>query len=960
MRISLTIKVFILFSSLTAMTLVLSFVSYSGFKENQSATQRIVSLKEFLVQVEKLKTFTAQVKTHQQIDQKLIFGRVISDTQTRVLTILNEYWELPLTLRARMDGLPDLLNSYHKAFIELFEKTAANRHIPEGNRQIFEALNNEGTQLGKEKSVAFYRWIHEIWLLTMPVIHNHDISKFPRLKSLLAEMGRVFKNDNIDSLLEQLVNNLEIYYVNNLAIENRQQFLQKTSEQFFKLANDGIDQVQKNSVALQQNNSALIFWASLLAIGLNIFLWTISSRYFKRFIRTHKKTIQAIEADEDLFDFPIVANDEIGDLSLAMIELGKNLAKSKKRYRMLFNQAVDTILVLTIDGHILDVNQQACKSLGYDRLDLLNFSAEKIIGAEGFKANPENPWEKMNRGERVTIYDDFRRIDKTVFPVELRMGLIEADEYDSPEGKINIPEGKIVLVFARDISERKKAEKSLRESEALYRSMMETMQDPVYICSPDLRIEYVNPAMAKRIGSDAIGRMCYEVLHGLSEKCIWCRFDLVNDKKHYTSEIISPKDERAYHISSSPIVHQDGSISKLTICRDVTELKRLEVQLVQAQKMESIGTLAGGIAHDFNNILFPILGYTEMLLEDIPETSRHREKLEQVSASALRAKDLVRQILTFSRQELGELKLMQIQPVIKEALKLIRASIPATIDIFQDIPSECGPIKADPIQIHQVVMNLATNAYHAMQEKGGELKVILREVFISGQEVLSPEMKPGQYNCLTVSDTGIGMNKQLIEKIFDPYFTTKEKGKGTGMGLSVVHGIIKGMEGAMEVTSTPGKGSEFHIFFPVAEDVTQDHKLVSPALLQGGNEHLLVVDDEVSIVRMVTDILQRLGYRITAKNSSLEALKTFEADPYKYDLVMTDLSMPKMPGDELAFELLKIRSDIPIILNTGFSEQITPDLARRMGIKGMLRKPVLRTEMAELIRRLLDQQDMRN
>jgi len=247
--------------------------------------------------------------------------------------------------------------------------------------------------------------------------------------------------------------------------------------------------------------------------------------------------------------------------------------------------------------------------------------------------------------------------------------------------------------------------------------------------------------------------------------------------------------------------------------------KQLEIQLQQARKMESIGILAGGIAHDFNNMLFPILGYTDLILADLPEDSPLRDNLKEVYASALRARDLVKQILTFSRQGTSELKLMKLQPIVKEALKLIRSLIPTTIDIKQDIRSDCGIIKADPTQIHQIVMNLTTNAYHAMEDNGGEMTVSLKKIELGKYDIISPDMEPGVYACLTIADTGIGMDKDMIEKIFDPFFTTKEQGKGTGMGLSVVHGIVKKMGGAIQVYSKPGEGTTFHVYFPVEKEI---------------------------------------------------------------------------------------------------------------------------------------------
>jgi len=502
---------------------------------------------------------------------------------------------------------------------------------------------------------------------------------------------------------------------------------------------------------------------------------------------------------------------------------------------------------------------------------------------------------------------------------------------------------------------RYRVEEKLKESEEKYRSMMESMDEAVYICSPDFHIEYMNPAMIKRTGYNASGESCHKVMHGLDEKCPWCVIEKVTLGESINYEIVSPKDDRIYNISNSPIFHNDGSISKLTMFRDITKIKKMEQNLQQSQKMESIGTLAGGIAHDFNNILFPIVGHSEMLLEDVAKDSPFQEGLNEIYTGALRAKELVKQILTFSRQENNELKLMKMQPIVKEALKLIRSSIPATIEIKQDLDVSCKVIKADPTQIHQIVMNLATNAYHAMEEAKGVIKVILKEIELTKLDLLNPDMKPGTYNCLTVMDTGIGMNKDLLEKIFDPFFTTKDKKKGTGMGLSVTHGIVKSMAGAIQVKSEPGKGTEFNVYFPVEKKSYKKSETIIEEHVPGGTEKILLIDDEIVIIKLVKQVLERLGYQVTSHSHSLEALEAFRKNPNNFDLVITDMAMPTLAGDKLSAELLKIRSEIPILLCTGYSETLSEEEAASLGIKGFLLKPIVMKDISQKIREVLDE-----
>jgi CheY-like chemotaxis protein len=384
------------------------------------------------------------------------------------------------------------------------------------------------------------------------------------------------------------------------------------------------------------------------------------------------------------------------------------------------------------------------------------------------------------------------------------------------------------------------------------------------------------------------------------------------------------------------------------------ERKKFEAQLHQVQKMEAIGTLAGGIAHDFNNVLYSIIGYTELTMDDVPEGSLAQKNLTEVLKGAMRAKDMVRQILAFSRKDDIQKKPVKIQPVVKEALKLLRSSIPTTIEIRQSIDENCGPVLAASTQIHQVVMNLATNAYQAMREKGGLLELTLMEEKI-GSDDSNPDLHPGTYLKLTVSDTGHGMNSVVMKKIFDPYFSTKGPGEGTGMGLAVVHGIVKSHGGDIKVFSKLGEGTTFHVYLPLIEARPVEPKTVPAGPTPTGTEHILFVDDEEPIVRMIQQILERLGYQVTSRTSSVEALEAFKAKPDEYDLVITDMTMPNMTGIELAPRLREIRSDIPIIMCTGFSETIDEDRAKNMGILAYIMKPFLIDEIAKTIRKVLDE-----
>jgi signal transduction histidine kinase/ActR/RegA family two-component response regulator len=407
-------------------------------------------------------------------------------------------------------------------------------------------------------------------------------------------------------------------------------------------------------------------------------------------------------------------------------------------------------------------------------------------------------------------------------------------------------------------------------------------------------------------------------------------------------------------ISGAPYWGRDGNpVGSVINLRDISGQKKMEAQLQQAQKMEAIGTLAGGIAHDFNNILTPIIGCTELSLDDVPRETVLYENLQQILQAGIRAKDLVQQILTFSRQADQELKPLRVQTIVKEVLKLTRSTLPSTIEINQYISNKCGLVTADSTKVHQIAMNLITNAYHAMDE-GGKLNVTLKEVELGADDMKDSSMTPGPYVCLTVADTGIGMEQPVLDRIFDPYFTTKEKDKGTGLGLAVVHGIVKSYGGDIWVYSEPGEGTTFHVYLPVIRSRVGTEEIEAVTPVQKGTERILLVDDEKPIVRMETQMLEGLGYHVTTRTSSIEALEVFMANPDKFDLVITDTTMPNMTGVQLSQKLLEIKPDFPIIICTGFSEKIDDEKAKAMGISGYVTKPVVKSELAKTIRVVFD------
>ena len=618
---------------------------------------------------------------------------------------------------------------------------------------------------------------------------------------------------------------------------------------------------------------------------------------------------------------------------------------SESNFRLLVENSRDFILFIRReDGRILEANTAATAAYGYSRDELLKLRVQDLREPDTIGLVPDQMAKADAEG--ILFETIHQRKDGTTFPVEV-----------SSKGA-NINGMRALISVGRDITERKRSEAELRR----LATAIEQAAEMVVITDERAEIVYANPAFEKITGysrMEVLGKnpqilKSGEHDHGFYQK-MWAA--LSAGKTWHGRFVNKKKDGSLYteEATISPVLDPTGNIiNYVAVKRDITKEQELEQQYLEAQKMEAIGTLAGGIAHDFNNILAIILANAQILEFSGAISSESKETLNQIIIASKRARELVRQILAISRRGRQEKIIMNLKPIVKETIGLLRASLPATIRLEAHIAADTGMLLADPTQMQQVLMNLCTNAAHAMEKEGGTLKVTLSDTHIGQNDApLEPDYPPGEYVKLTVSDTGHGMQPWILKRIFEPYFTTKETGKGTGLGLSVAHGIVKSHGGAVKVSSVVRKGSVFEIYLPrVKGEAAETDKFDMPLLT--GTGRILFVDDEPSLTLMGQKILGQLGYRVQTTNSSVEALEIFRSKPNEFDLVITDLTMPELTGINLAKALLAIRPDLPIVLCTGFSDQVNEEMLQSMGIRGLMLKPLTIHELAHSVRMAIE------
>ena len=648
---------------------------------------------------------------------------------------------------------------------------------------------------------------------------------------------------------------------------------------------------------------------------------------------------------------PFVRNEQFVGLRGLMIDMTEHkkaetaLKASEKTLKSIF-RAAPIGIGLVSNRVIKQVNDRFCHMLGYSPDELIGQNVRFL-----YPSQEEYEWVGREKYEQIT--------DKGTGSVETRLlckygRVIDVLLSSTPLEPTDLIKG--VTFTALDITERKKAEE---QREHLFNLSI----DMLCVAGFDGRFKQLNPAWSQTLGwtgEELMAKPLLDLVHPEDMDATAAAGEKLTKGQtiHAFENRYKAKDGSYRWMSWNAIPRLEKQLI-YAVARDVTnqkiieqERKKLEIQLCQSQKMEALGTLAGGIAHDFNNVLSAIMGYSELTLLGVPETETAHKYVKLTLHAANRAKDLVKQILTFSRYTESQRIAVEITPVVKEVLKLVRSSLPTTIEIRQDIETAAGCVLADTTQIYQVIMNLCTNAAHAMKGKGGIIEVKLSEITLDKNSI-NKMLAPGKYLQLTVSDTGHGMNKQTLERIFEPYFTTKKPGEGTGMGLAVAHGIVKNHGGDIKVYSELGMGATFYVYLPITAENTETEQSLMRNV-PAGAESILYVDDEELLVDIGQQMLKRLGYSVSVRTNGLKALEDIRTSPYDYDLVITDQTMPKITGAELARKIMQIRPDLPVIICTGFSESITAEEAEEIGVKAFLMKPLALQDLGRIIRKILD------
>lgn len=620
------------------------------------------------------------------------------------------------------------------------------------------------------------------------------------------------------------------------------------------------------------------------------------------------------------------------------------LRKNETEYRMLANLSHEAILIHDM-GKLIFANNQLYDMAGYSEQELREGN---IIEIAFPPEAVEVVRQKIVREDTTPYETTVRRKDGSALPIEIR------PDYINFQGK------KLRTAVIRDLTEAKKNQQIIRESEERFKSVFSESGLGMALLNPNGQITEVNRAICTILGyteEEMLTLKLNDIAHpddrvmfaDIWEQTLQGNFDHIELEKRF----LHKSGQTLYAIFNISAIKDEDKALRYSLLQvnDISERKSIESQLRQSQKMEAIGTLAGGIAHDFNNILSSVIGFCELSMDLVQPEEEIHENLSEIYSAGKRAKELISQILLFSRQSYDDLGPVMVKPIVEEVIRLFRATIPTNINIRYSLKSQ-GSIIGNAIQIHQVIMNLCTNGAQAMEESGGTITVTLEEAGADAVRSNFPDLLPCGHIILKISDTGTGIAPDSIASIYEPYFTTKEVGKGTGLGLSMVHGIVKNYGGEIAVKSEVGEGTSFTLYLPLTDS---EGEIAEPddEKLPTGDERVLLIDDEVQIIKMMEKLLSNLGYRVTSSTNAHEALVLFGKSPDNFDIIISDVTMPQMSGNILAEKILNIRPDVPIILCTGYSDRVQIGKNSQTGVKEILKKPLLKPEIAKAIRRVL-------
>ncbi|MBI4793307.1 MAG: response regulator [Deltaproteobacteria bacterium] len=837
-RLTISEKVFLLFITLTSLTVLLGGTVYFGLRDLQVAGSEVRVLDEFQLQIKELSAFKIGKKEVFTPPDQTHFGLEFAKAQKLLEQMRSFQSNLSPEASKQLDTVGSYLDYYRQAFVELFVKYEQDQHLNREQRRLVNGFVRDIKELAPAEQLALFENFQLMQTAFEESYYQHDLTRIAAMKGFRDMIAAITGNAKIIGIVEAYEANAEAMYLNFLGILDRENFLTDTADHFFRFATETAQVISAESRQRQMTLSWLIAAMSLLAVFLTVLFWWRSSLYFRRFLDNQKMAIRAIENAE--YDYAVpdrVPNDEIGDLTLFMKELAVNL--------------------------------------------------------------------KMN-------------IDKV-----------------------------------------RKSEQQLRQAKEEWERTFDAIGDIVTIQDADMRMIRANRAAFQAFGDgpgDIVGRHCYEVFRGAEAACCGCPIPVTRkDFKPYSAEVEHQALHKVFWVSASPVLDENGELKSIIhFAKDITEIKKLEAQFLQAQKMEAVGRLASGVAHDFNNILTSILGYSELLLLKKAADPNWRDHVEVIKHAGEKAAVLVRQLLTFSRRQQLDIQNVNVNEIIRSLHKMLIRVIREDVNLELRLDDQVSAIKADPGQVEQVIMNLAVNARDAMPD-GGRLSIATANIMIDERyAMMHVDMHPGPYVMVGVEDNGQGMSREVQARIFEPFFTTKLAGKGSGLGLATVYSIVKQHNGCIDVYSEPGQGTYFKIYFPATMEAAREPDQQQPREeVRYGGETILVVDDETAIRQMIVDSLSPFGYKLLGAANGEEALRVAEQFSGSIDLLLTDIIMPGMSGTELAERMLQKRPTTRILFMSGYLDA-RDDVHELVDTgKNFLAKPIMPSTLMKKLREIL-------